>query len=75
MLVTLFSAIIPVRPLLGGTHCGLPLPWLIRLALAPERFPWRINGVYLVLDVVVWTLFCFAVRDLSRKFKHHESYM
>jgi hypothetical protein len=43
-------------PLLGAKHYGYPLPWLFRLVLAPEYFPWRVDVVPLVVDLVAWTL-------------------
>ena len=43
-------------PLLGAKHYGYPLPWLFRLVLAPEYFPWRVDVVALVVDLVAWTL-------------------
>jgi hypothetical protein len=43
-------------PLLGAEHYGYPLPWLFRLILGPEYFPWRVDVVASVVDVVVWTI-------------------
>ena len=43
-------------PLLGAEHYGYPLPWLFRLILAPEYFPWRVDVVALVVDLVAWTI-------------------
>jgi hypothetical protein len=43
-------------PLLGAEHYGYPLPWLFRLILAPEYFPWRVNLAGLLGDVAVWTI-------------------
>jgi len=43
-------------PLLGAEHYGYPIPWLFRLILAPEYFPWRVDVMALVVDVVVWTI-------------------
>ena len=43
-------------PLLGAEHYGYPIPWLLRLILGPEYFPWRVDVVALAVDVVVWTI-------------------
>jgi len=43
-------------PLLGAEHYGYPLPWLFRLVLAPEYFPWRVDLAGLPGDVAVWTI-------------------
>lgn len=40
----------------GATLYGYPLAWLSRLILAPEYFPWRIDIVNLIVDIVVWTV-------------------
>ena len=42
--------------LVGATHYGYPLAWLIRRVLAPQYFPWRIEIVNLIIDIVAWTL-------------------
>ena len=42
--------------LVGEVHYGYPVPWLFRLVLAPEYFPWRVNVAALVADVIVWTI-------------------
>jgi hypothetical protein len=43
-------------PLLSAEHYGYPLPWLFRLILAPEYFPWRVDLAGLLGDVAVWTI-------------------
>ena len=43
-------------PLLGAKHYGYPLPWLFHLVLAPEYFPWHVDVVALVADLVAWIL-------------------
>jgi len=42
--------------LVGATHYGYPLAWLIRRVLAPQYFPWRIDIVNLIIDIIIWTL-------------------
>ncbi len=55
--ITLLTGLIPNTPMLvGAVHYGYPFSWLIRLVIAPEYFPWRINVLNLVADIVVWTI-------------------
>lgn len=54
IVITLLTGLIPFRSLLGATHYGFPLGWLIRLVLAPEFFPWRVSWLGLVVDVFIW---------------------
>jgi hypothetical protein len=42
--------------LVGATHYGYPLAWLIRRVLAPQYFPWRIDIVNLIIDIIIWAL-------------------
>ena len=58
VVITLLTGLVSnmPAPLLGAEHYGYPLPWLFRLILAPEYFPWRVDVVALVADVVVWTI-------------------
>jgi hypothetical protein len=42
--------------MVGAVHYGYPLPWLIRLIVAPQYFPWVVDYVGFLFDVVVWAL-------------------
>ena len=57
--------------LVGATHYGYPLAWLIRLIIAPMYFPWRINVVNLIVDIVFWTvivgIIMVMINSLSKK--------
>ena len=57
VLITLLTGLLlnMPTPLLGAEHYGYPLPWLFRLVLAPEYFPWRVDLASLLVDVAVWT--------------------
>ena len=57
-------------PLLGAEHYGYPIAWLFRLILAPEYFPWHVDTVALIVDVVVWSAVVGAVLFLWTKIKH-----
>ena len=56
--ITLLTGLLSNMPamLVGAVHYGYPVPWLFRLVLAPEYFPWRVNVVALVADVIVWAV-------------------
>lgn len=56
VVVTLLTGFLANTVLLGAEHYGYPLAWLVRLVLAPEYFPWRVNVLNLVMDIIVWTL-------------------
>jgi hypothetical protein len=56
-------------PLLGAEHYGYPLPWLFRLILAPEYFPWRVDVMALIVDVVIWTIVIGVVLFVLTKVK------
>jgi len=56
-------------PLLGAEHYGYPLPWLFRLILAPEYFPWRVDAMSLIVDVVIWTVVIGVVLFVLTKIK------
>lgn len=52
-LVTGFLDVTP-RGLVGATWYGFPLPWLRRLVIAPQYYPWRIDIANLILDLALW---------------------
>ena len=72
VVITLLTGLVSnmPAPLLGAEHYGYPLPWLFRLVLAPEYFPWRVDVVALVVDVVVWTIVIGVVLFVWTKIKH-----
>ena len=63
MATTFLTGLIPNRTtiLVGADYYGYPFPWLIRLVLAPKYFPWRVNLLYLIADIVAWALISVAV--------------
>ena len=58
VIITILTGLLLYTPhmLVGATHYGYPLPWLIRLVLAPQYFPWRVNIAYLIADIIVWSV-------------------
>jgi hypothetical protein len=70
VVVTLLTGLISNTPamLVGAMHYGYPLAWLVRLVLAPEYFPWRVNVPNLVVDLVIWIIIIgMAVTVLTRR--------
>ena len=65
--ITLLTALIPSRLLVGATHYGLPLAWRTRLVLHPQYNPWRINMPNLVIDIVIWSVVVGVVIFLIRR--------
>ena len=60
-LVTLFTGLVPTRMLMGATHYGFPMPWLVHRVLPPEHFPWRIIWSGLLLDMLLWVVVFLVV--------------
>ncbi len=58
IVLTMLSGLFSNMPsmLVGATHYGYPLAWLIRLVIAPMYFPWRINVFNLVADIGFWAV-------------------
>jgi hypothetical protein len=56
--ITLLTGLFLNMPsmLLGASHYGYPMVWLIRLIVAPEYFPWRVNIVNFIIDIVFWSV-------------------
>ena len=70
VVVTLLTGLISNTPamLVGAMHYGYPLAWLVRLVLAPEYFPWRVNVPNLIVDLVIWIMIVgMAVTVLTRR--------
>jgi len=58
VVVTLLTGFFLNTPpmLMGAVRYGYPFAWLIRLVIAPKYFPWKVNVLNLIADVVVWTV-------------------
>ena len=61
--ITLLTGLMPNTPsmLVGASWYGYPLAWLIRMVVAPEYFPWKVEIAGLIVDIVVWTLIVFVI--------------
>lgn len=66
VVITLLTGLLSNTPsmLVGAEYYGYPMPWLIRLVIAPEYFPWKADYVNLIVDVVVWFVIVAVVLSL-----------
>jgi hypothetical protein len=62
-IITLLTGLFSNTPqmLLGAEHYGFPLAWLIRMIVAPEYNPWRIDFLNFLADVVVWSVILLVI--------------
>ena len=66
-IITAISGVIPVMSLIGATHYGLPFPWITRLVLHPDIFPWRIMAIPLCVDIIFWGSTCYLLKRQLNK--------
>lgn len=65
--VALLTGFVDVTPagIVGAVWYGYPFPWLHRLVIAPQYYPWRVDGLNLILDAGVWSAFAVAIGWLA----------
>jgi hypothetical protein len=70
-LLTLVTGLAVNTPpmLVGATHYGYPLAWLMRLIIAPEYNPWKVDLVNFLADIVIWTIVVAIVVFLATRSK------
>ncbi len=58
VVITLLTGLLSNTPtmMVGAVHFGYPLPWLIRLVVAPQYYPWRVNELNFIADCVLWSV-------------------
>lgn len=57
VIITIVTGLInTANRLIGATRYGYPFSWLIRMIIAPQYFPWRIDLTNLILDIVIWSV-------------------
>jgi hypothetical protein len=68
-ILTLLTGLFSNTPemLVGAEHYGFPLAWLIRMIVAPEYNPWRIEFVNFLADVVVWSVILLVIVFIVEK--------
>jgi len=69
VVITLLTGLVPnTPPMLVGAHWyGYPLPWLFRLVVAPEYFPWKADPVNLIADIIVWAVIVGIILLVGKK--------
>jgi hypothetical protein len=69
LLIALLTGFVSNTPpmLVGAMWYGYPLAWLIRLVLAPEYFPWRVEVFGLVADTIIWCIVVGVVLSVSTR--------
>jgi hypothetical protein len=70
--IALLTGLVSNTPpmLVGATRYGLPMPWLFRLVIAPEYFPWRVDITRLLVDTAVWAAIVALVLFIADKLVH-----
>ena len=70
-IITLLTGLFSNTPemLVGAEHYGFPLAWLIRMIVAPEYNPWRIEFVNFLADVVVSSVILLVVVFIVEKIR------
>jgi hypothetical protein len=68
-IITLLTGLFSNTPemLVGAEHYGFPLAWLIRMIVAPEYNPWRIEFVNFLADMVVWSVILLVIVFIVEK--------
>jgi hypothetical protein len=63
VVITLATGLFSSTPgmLVGAEWYGFPLAWLIRMIVAPEYNPWKVEYVNFIADVVVWSVILFVI--------------
>ena len=63
VIITLLTGLFPSTPqmLVGAEWYGFPLAWLIRMVVAPEYNPWRVEYLNFIADVVVWSVILLVI--------------
>jgi hypothetical protein len=62
-IITLLTGLFSSTPqmLVGAEWYGFPLAWLIRMIVAPEYNPWKVEFVNFIADVIVWSVILFVI--------------
>jgi hypothetical protein len=69
VIITVVTGLFPNTPgmLVGAEWYGFPLAWLIRMIVAPEYNPWRVEFLNFIADVVVWSVILFVIIFIADK--------
>ena len=63
IIITLLTGLFSSTPqmLVGAEWYGFPLAWLIRMVVAPEYNPWKVEFLNFIADVVVWSVILLVI--------------
>ena len=63
VIITLLTGLFPSTPqmLVGAAWYGFPFAWLIRMVVAPEYNPWRVEYLNFIADIVVWSVILLVI--------------
>ena len=63
VIITLLTGLFSSTPqmLVGAEWYGFPFAWLIRMVVAPEYNPWRVEYLNFIADVVVWSVILLVI--------------
>lgn len=69
VVITMLTGLVSTTPpmLVGAQWYGYPLPWLYKLVIAPEYFPWRADPLNLIADIVVWAVIVGIILFIVKK--------
>lgn len=69
VVITLLTGLVVTTPpmLVGAQWYGYPLPWLYKLVIAPEYFPWKADLANLVADIIFWSVIVGIVVFIVQK--------
>jgi hypothetical protein len=58
IVITLLTGLLENTPemLVGAVWYGYPLAWLVRMVVAPQYFPWVVQPLSLIADIVFWAV-------------------
>jgi len=61
--VTLLTGLFDNTPpmLVGATHFGYPLAWLVEMVVGPGYNPWVVRPLRLIVDIVAWTVLVWII--------------
>jgi hypothetical protein len=68
-IITLLTGLFSSTPqmLVGAQWYGFPLAWLIRMIVAPEYNPWKVEFLNFIGDVIVWSVVLFVIVFIADK--------
>jgi hypothetical protein len=68
-IITLLTGLFSSTPqmLVGAQWYGFPLAWLIRMIVAPEYNPWKVEFLNFIGDIIVWSVVLFVIVFIADK--------